>query len=261
MLELKEVYHRRTGERFFVHERDFVREVIAKNKDQPVKGRNLDDRRARDVALNYKHALRLYKAYTQSSGGDNPSGMKFDDMADFVLRKMFVHCKGKTKYAGTKEEFGKTEEDMPPKWFVFTGYFTFLLFGPQPLSGKTLTMLTEDSKNIQKKGRKATREENKKTKDEERKTGDGGALPVPYKRGVAIQDKASAAHMANLTHQVQLKHCRDLMVVYNTEYSLLLKELSEVNSMTRQFAGDDNMEQETKEWRDDVKQQLEQLKE
>lgn len=51
------------------------------------------------------------------------------------------------------------------------------------------------------------------------------------------------------------------MVVYNKEYSLLLKELTEVNNMNKKFADDDDMQQETKDWRDDIKERLGVLKE
>jgi hypothetical protein len=133
MLELKEIYHRRLGERFIVQECDFVREVLADHRELPLKGRNIDDR-AQDFALNYKHAPRFYKEYAQTSAaGDNWSGMKFEDTANFVLRKMFVHCKGKTsRYNATsKEEFNKTEDNLPSKWF-FTGYFAFFSIWSQP---------------------------------------------------------------------------------------------------------------------------------
>ena len=63
MLELVEIYHHCSGERFIVHNRDFTREDIANYKYSPPKGRNIDDC-ARDVALIYKHALHFYKEYT-----------------------------------------------------------------------------------------------------------------------------------------------------------------------------------------------------
>jgi hypothetical protein len=252
MLELKETFHRVTGKRFIVHERDFEREVFAKYQDVPLKGRNINDR-ALDVASNYKHALRFYKEY--SVANDTPSGMKLEDMLDHVLRKMYVHCKGKKQYASSKEVFEKTEDDMPPKW-MFTGFFCFVLFGPKPLSGKTLTSLTEDGRtNIAKKSRKTTREEDKDVKDKEREAGIGGDN-VTYNRGVTMADKASAAHMANSSHQFMLKHCRDMLVVLNSEYSLLLKELTKVNAMARNFQGDDDIEQESSEWRKDIKERL-----
>jgi hypothetical protein len=76
-----------------------------------------------------------------------------------------------------------------------------------------------------------------------------------------VQEASIAAHMATSSHQFALKHCRDMLVIYNTEYSLLLKELTEVNSMHKQFSGDDDMEQETSEWREDVRGRIKELKE
>ena len=258
MLELKELFHRRTSERFIVHERDFVREVLANYRDAPLKGRNICDR-ACDVAANYKHALRFYNEFKVNN--DTPSGMKMEDMADFVLRKMFVFCKGKKQYggAGTKDSFDKGEDDKPSNWF-FTGYFTFLLFGPNPVSGKTLTTLTEDGRNVKKKGRKAAREEARTVKDKERIAGDGG--DSTFQRGENMDERVVVANMAATSaYQFQLKHCRDMLVIFNQEYSLLIKELTEVNSMSRQFLGDDDMEQETSEWRLDVRGRLKELKE
>ena len=258
MAELKEILHRHPGKRFIVFERDFVRDVLSKYREVPLKGRNINDR-ALDVASNYKHALRFYKEYSVANH-ENPSGMKIEDMVDYVLRKMFVHCKGKKLYTSTKEPFDKKEEDMPPKW-MFTGYFSFLMFGPQPLSGKTLTSLTEDGRsNLAKKGRKATRDEELNTKGKEREAGVGEEASTVYKRGVPMQDKASAAHLANSSHQFMLKHYRDMLVVLNTEYSLLLKELSEVNTMRKNFEGDDDIEQETFDWRKDIKNRLDDVR-
>jgi hypothetical protein len=171
----------------------------------------------------------------------------------------YVHCKGKKQYPSSKEVFEKTEDDMQPKW-MFTGFFCFVLFGPKPLWGKTLKSLTEDGRtHIAKKSRKTTREEDKDVKDKEQEAGIGGDN-VAYNRGVTMADKASAAHMANSSHQFMLKHCPDMLVVLNSEYSLLLKELTEVNAMARNFQGDDDIEQESSEWQKDIKQRLDDVR-
>jgi hypothetical protein len=250
MCELKEIFHRHPGKRFIVFERDFVRDVLSKYRDIPLKGRNINDR-ALNVASNYKHALRFYKEFLVVNS-KTPSGMKVEDMVDHVLRKMFVHCKGKKLYVSSKEVFEKTKADMPAKW-MFTSCFGFLMFGRQPLLGKTLTSLTEDCCNVPKKGRTATRDEAKSTSNMEREAGVGAEGDTVYKRGVPIQEKATAAHLANSSHQFMLKHFRDMLVILNSEYSLLLKELSEVNTMQRSFQGDNDIEQETFDWRKEIK--------
>lgn len=94
MLELKELFHRRTGERFIVHERDFTREVLTSLKKGEtvspklgVAGRVISYK-ASEVATNYKHALRFYKEYADEHTG-NPSGMKTEDMGQSMF---FAKC-------------------------------------------------------------------------------------------------------------------------------------------------------------------------
>lgn len=130
MLELKELFHRRSDARYCVHECGFSRDKIAKNGTgegaKLIDARILDDR-AREGIANYKHALRFANEYLHSK--ESPSDMKIEDLADYVLRKMYVHMKGSIKAKNIREgATEKKEEDMPSKWF-FTGYWAFLLFG------------------------------------------------------------------------------------------------------------------------------------
>ena len=98
---------------------------------------------ALDTIANYKHALRFYNEYKE--GGTNLSGMKIEDMAEHVLRKMYVFLCGKSKKKSEGDPTKFEEENMPVK-YLFTGYFVFILFGPQPMSGKTLSCLTVNGK-------------------------------------------------------------------------------------------------------------------
>lgn len=54
--------------------------------------------------------------------------MKLEDMAECALHRMIVHLKGKKQCACTGDSFKKTEDEMPPKWFL-TVFHMFLLFG------------------------------------------------------------------------------------------------------------------------------------
>ena len=154
MLELKELFHRCPNMKFIVHENGFTRERIAYNGKELAKrvdGRILENR-AREGIATYKHALRYAKEYMNGQE-ETPSGTKIEDLAVYVLKKMFVHLKGSIKTNLTKDNCDKTEDDMPSNWF-FTGHFAFLLFGPVPLSGKTLSVLSEKFENVEKQSRK-----------------------------------------------------------------------------------------------------------
>jgi hypothetical protein len=261
MLELKELFHRKSDERFIVHERGFTRDVIALSKGKQWSGRNINDK-ALDAIANYRHALRIYnEEYKQDSATGNPSGKKIEDMTDYILRRMFVFLQGKKSGKGTTAldtEGRFTMENLPPK-YVFTGYFVFVLFGPQPTSGKTLSCLTADgTTNMMKSGRAAARKEAAEVKKAEREEGTDDGI---YRRGVALKDKASAAHLANAEYQHQLKHLREMLVIYNGEHSLLLKELSEAMQLSKQARGDDDMEQESAQWLSEVRYRITELKE
>jgi DNA-binding transcriptional MerR regulator len=79
-------------------------------------------------------------------------------------------------------------------------------------------------------------------------------------RGIALKDRASATHLANSDHHGSLKHIREMLVICNSEHALLLKELSEVIQMKKAAEGDDDLEQESEEWRQDVKKRMDELK-
>lgn len=171
---------------------------------------------------------------------------------------MFLYLKGKKLARNVKpSDAEKTLEQMKGN-YLFTGFFSFLLFGPQPMSGRTLSFLLEDDKNFEKVGRAAARAKDSQIKDAERSAdvGSGGS----YHRGVNMKDKASVAHMANSDHQFNLKHIRDMLVICNNHHATLVKELVEVNKMGRDAAGDDDIEQECHDWREDIKARLKALK-
>ena len=75
---------------------------------------------------------------------------------------------------------------MPPD-YLFTGWFAFVLLGPQGLSKVTLETLSADPAKTPKKGRAAIRASDAAFKDEERKENVGGT--GVYNRGTSIKDK------------------------------------------------------------------------
>jgi hypothetical protein len=96
-----------------------------------------------------KHAHGFHKEFVNANG-DNPSGTRLEDMLLFVRQKCYVLFKGKKNMVLCKKskpqgEF--VEEDMPVKYF-FTGFFAFIVFGPQGISGSTLECLSVDGEHI-----------------------------------------------------------------------------------------------------------------
>jgi hypothetical protein len=66
-----------------------------------------------------------------------------------------------------------TEADMPDSW-IFNGYFAFVLYGPHGLTGKTFLCLMENSKNVTKVSRQATKKKNAEVNKKEREANVGG---------------------------------------------------------------------------------------
>ena len=215
--------------KYFVHERGFTRECIAENKGVKVTGRNITER-ALKVIANYKIALMFFNQYrNQQTEILTPSGMRVEDMLDFVRRKMFVHLKG-CKTPGGGRTFQKTEEDIPDKYF-FTGYFAFVLFGPMPQSGKTLSCLSEDGSDVARVSRKEARKKKGQVKMAEREADDGAVSSGVYHRGISMKDKASCAHMAQNEVNEAKRNIANLLAINQQEYSNLLKELNQIDQM------------------------------
>jgi len=209
-----------------VYDPGFTRDVIAKNKEQLVTGRNLQER-ALAVVHNYKFALKYYKEFVDSKS-QNPSGCIRLDMLMYVRKTMFLAFKGcrnkpTGKQAACKEHL--TEDDMPPK-YIFNGYMAFALFGPQGFAEQTLGVLSEDGKGVKKKGRAAQRKEEAKVIELERNSGSGGYVPEDYRHGISIiQTKAQSAFLAQTEHNNTIKSFREMLVIANQEQQNNIREL------------------------------------
>lgn len=266
MLELKEIFHRQPNSRYMVHENGFTASALknykVKGEDKLLNGRIITEK-ASDVIANYKFALKHYKDYTGSIQEKNPSGQSTEDMVQYLMPKMFMQLKGKTKMKNVKKETkAPSSPDQMGSTYIFAGFFAFLLFGPPAMAGYSLSCLTEDGKDVPKKGRKAARAEASAAADREREAGVGGHVPEAYHRGVAMRDKATVAHMANQSYQFELKHVRDIMSNYNSEHALIIKELGEVNRSIRDAKemDDEDEAQEAYDWKLDIKKRLKEVK-
>lgn len=258
MQELKQLFHRHSGARYLIHEGGLSFEALSEGqkKGSQLTGRNINDRAGR-VLHNYKFALGAYKEYMagQTGNQDNPSGLKVEDMMLYVQAKMYAELKGKTNAKNKGKEPKKGTPRMKPV-YAFNGMFAFLLFGPNPLSGQTLSCFTEDGKtNIDKKGRKASREEETRDKKKTRETGAGGHIPAAYNRGVNIKEKAAAAHMALSAQHHDQKNVQNLLALATAKYKNLLQELGMVNGMVKDSYDTDESD-ELKSWRSKLRVQL-----
>ncbi|CAB9517845.1 unknown protein [Seminavis robusta] len=237
MLELKGTFHLILDKRIIVYENGFTEKSLCEDgksgKVQKVSARNIYDK-ARFSIANYRIALVFYKEYSGTlEPGVNPSGQSFDDMILYVRRKMFIALEGKTrKRTLTKKEkeagkvFDKTEDDMPEK-YLFQGYFAFCLWGPIPLSGRTLSCFAADHKSkVEKKSRKDAREEQAKQKAYERSVDEGA--DETFKRGVPLQEKKVAIQMAAAAHANEQKNARDLLAIANADHAATSKEFFQV---------------------------------
>jgi len=239
MWELKPLLHREPNGRLCVHDPGFTREALRLQKDgQPLSGRILYDK-ALQVVANYKHALKHYNTFVVANK-DKPSGTTIEDMAEWVLRKMHVEFKG-----GRVKPSGKTarnraevnEEDMPAN-YIFNGYFAFMLFGPRPLSSCPFTCLSTDGKGCEKKSRTTCRKEEAEAKQAEREAGTGGHAPEDYRRGMSLNNKASAAQMAQVEHNNYGRNLRELLnsVFHDArnvldEYKVISEQIKEAKEM------------------------------
>jgi hypothetical protein len=137
----------------------------------------------------------------------------------------------------------KMETDTPSNWF-FTGYFVFLLFGPVPLSDKTLSILSEKFQNVEKQSRQQLRLEDAWVRQVEWDIGEDRFVPAMYKHGVPTRDKASAAQMAKDDYQFRVKHTRDNLALAQNERALTVKKITEWMLMMNVVDSDEEEEKQ-----------------
>jgi hypothetical protein len=240
MLELRSVLHCDLSARYVVGENGFDAKTISINSkgNKPLEGRNLNEK-ALLVIATLKHVYLFHKEFVDANG-QNPSGTKLEDMLLYVRQKCYVLFKGKKNMALCKKskptgEF--TEEDMPVKYF-FTGFFAFLLFGPQGISGSSLECLSTDGKNAPKKSRAQARKEDLDVRNKEREASVGGYVPEDYRRGVNIRDKVSCAHIAQAEMKEARQNVRELLLICNDDHRNTLQEIDLIGRMIER--GEDN---------------------
>ncbi|CAB9518732.1 unknown protein [Seminavis robusta] len=242
MLELKDIASCNEAVKYVVYERGFTREALAKNGEKELEGRNIGERAAVSLA-NYRLALKFHDEYCPQ--GKLPSGKSLEDAVLYVRQKMYVLLKGaKSKRSNSRRSNAKntekeyTEEEMPAK-YMFSGYFTYLLWGPKGVSGETLSCLSVDGTDVPKVGRAASRQKELKIKAAERASDIGGT--GPYHRGVAIKDKFACASLAVSELKEQRKNVRDLLFHNSTSESNCLQQLQQINAMLdRAYERDDD---------------------
>jgi hypothetical protein len=235
MLELRSTLHCDLGSRYILEENGFDKATISVNNkgNKLLDGRNINEK-ALLVIATLKFAYQFHSEFV-SANGDNPSGTKLEDMLLFVRQKCYVLFKGKKNMKLCKSskctgEF--SEEDMPVKYF-FTGFFAFLLFGPQGISGTTLECLSPDGKNSKKKSRAMARKEEVEVKQREREAANGGYVPDDYRRGVNIRDKVSCAQIAQAEMKEARQNVRELLLICNDDHRNTLQEIDLVGRMIK----------------------------
>ncbi|CAB9499229.1 unknown protein [Seminavis robusta] len=142
---------------------------------------------------------------------------------------------------------------MPDK-YVFQGFMAFAIFGPIPLSGKTLSCFAgNDDSKVQKKSRKQVREEEAQQRDHERAANVGG--DDVFKRGVPVHEKKMAYQMASTAHVHAQKNARDLLAIANADHAATSKEFFEVVKLLKESTSEE--EKETyKEWKEQLAKDL-----
>jgi hypothetical protein len=219
-------------------------EGIGSTKGKKVEGRNINDK-ALTVIATLKFAYKFHTDYVKGTDR-NPSGNKVEDMLLFVRQKCYSLFKGKKnmglcKRSKIMEEY--KEEDMPVKYF-FTGYFAFVLFGPQGISGKTLECFSPDGDGVPKKSRNQARKEEASVKQSERDASVGGYVPPDYTRGVMLRDKVSCAHIAQAEVKEARQNVRELLFICNQDHQNILREVELLGKMIER--GMDNAEDTAK---------------
>ena len=249
LLELRAVLHCDLSARYIVGQSGFNTSAIAICKANKLEGRNINDK-ALSVIATLKFAYRFHGEFVQGNG-ENPSGMKLEDMLLYVRQKCFVLFKGKKnmylcKRAKNDKVF--TEDEMPLKYF-FTGYFAFVLFGPQGISGHSLECLTPDGEGVKKKSREQARKEDQMAKKSERDASVGGYVPGDYNRGIMIRDKVSCAHIAQAEVKEARQNVRELLFICNQDHQNILEEIKLLGKMIEVGTSNDV---DTTELRDDM---------
>ena len=250
LLELRAVLHCDLSARYIVGQSGFSIAAIANSKANKLEGRNINDK-ALSVIATLKFAYKFHAEFVQGGNGNNPSGTKLEDMLLYVRRKCFVLFKGKKNmYLCKRNKTDKvfTEEEMPLKYF-FTGYFAFVLFSPQGISGHSLECLSPDGEGVKKKSREQARKEDQVAKKAERDASVGGYVPGDYNRGVMLRDKVSCAHIAQAEVKEARQNVRELLFICNQDHQNVLEEIKLLGKMIEVGASNDV---DTTELRDDM---------
>jgi hypothetical protein len=119
----------------------------------------------------------------------------------------------------------------PPVKYFFTGFFAFILFGPQAISGETLECLAVDSVNVKKKSQAQARKDDLVVKQKEREASVGGFIPEDYRWGVNLRDKVSCAHIAQAEMKEARQNVRELLLICNDDHRNTLQEINLIGRM------------------------------
>jgi len=151
---------------------------------------------------------------------------------------MWLKLRGAKDVSGasnkSKADFDdKTEDDMPLTYF-FMGCFAFILFGPQGICHKRLSCLSENGEGVELAGRKKQRTDNANKKAKEQAAGEGGHVPACCVRGVGLQEKASAAQMAQFEASEKTRNKVGLLAIATQEGINLQREFDRVEKALRE---------------------------
>jgi hypothetical protein len=218
-----------------VNEGGFSAEALSLNGSKKrITGRNINEK-ALLVISTLRDAYCFYNQFV-STNGSNPSGTKLEDMLLHVRQQCWLKFKGKKNMALARRQktTGSEEplkvEDMPAKYF-FTGYFAWVLFGPQGISGESLSCISPDGDSVPKKGRAQARKDDLEVRNKERETAADGYIPEQYHRGVNLKDKVSAAQIAHFQAREANQNVRELLHICNEDHKNVLAELGMVTKM------------------------------
>jgi hypothetical protein len=177
--------------------------------------------RALNVVAMCKKAEKFHDEFVKSNG-ENPSGTSLEDMLLYVRQKMYVQLKGarssKANQKPKKTEEVITEEDMPEKW-MFNGWFAFVLYGPQGVSTKSLSVLSKDGKNVPKQSRAETRAKEAQVNEAKRRNERSG------ERGTSTMDQMAMATLKHSELKEETANIRELMFLANSDETNTLNAL------------------------------------
>ena len=247
MWELDPKFHLHQDLRFVLHDPGFTRKDLAvtketrKEKAAKLKGRVVNDK-SLSVLATYKFALKFHDEYMKN--GNYPSGKGFDDMVLYVRQKCYEEFWGAKNMASAnkKKEKRPTADEMPPN-YVFTGFYCFMLLGPQGLSDVTLPVLAgKSSDKIPKMGRAAIRAMESESRDVEREAGMGST--GVYKRGTSKGDTTTVSSTLASTElsekNIAISHMREsnkyiagLLAENTSSRNVILKSLAQLQEMLR----------------------------